>query len=105
MGGDTAMMGKQGTDIENGKCSWLIVQALQRASLSQRETLAKHYGVEDASSSAIVKATFDEMRIRDVFREFESAALVRLQAEAERLDVALAPVGRQLLQRLFKRSQ
>ena len=37
--GDPAVTGKVGTDIEENKCSWLVVQALQRATPSQREIL------------------------------------------------------------------
>lgn len=35
--GDPEIMGKRGTDIEDGKCSWLAVVALQRATKEQRE--------------------------------------------------------------------
>lgn len=34
--GDPAVTGKIGTDIEDGKCSWLAVVALQRCSKEQR---------------------------------------------------------------------
>jgi len=37
--GDPALTGKVGTDIEDNKCSWLIVQALARATGDQRLTL------------------------------------------------------------------
>ena len=37
--GDTSIMGKIGTDIQNGKCSWLIVKALENANSSQRTVL------------------------------------------------------------------
>jgi len=37
--GDPAVTGKVGTDIEDHKCSWLIVQALSRASDDQRSVL------------------------------------------------------------------
>ena len=37
--GDPAFTGKVGTDIEDNKCSWLIVQALARASKDQRAIL------------------------------------------------------------------
>ena len=33
------MTGKVGTDIEENKCSWLVVQALQQASPEQRKIL------------------------------------------------------------------
>lgn len=34
---DAEVLGKVGTDIEDNKCSWLIVQALQRASPEQKK--------------------------------------------------------------------
>lgn len=33
------MTGKIGTDIQDNKCSWLVVQCLQRASPEQRQLL------------------------------------------------------------------
>ena len=37
--GDPELTGKVGTDIEDNKCSWLIVQALARANDEQRTIL------------------------------------------------------------------
>ena len=37
--GDPAITGKVGTDIEENKCSWLVVQALQRVDPEQRKVL------------------------------------------------------------------
>ena len=37
--GDSSVTGKIGTDIQDGKCSWLVVQCLQRASPEQRQIL------------------------------------------------------------------
>jgi len=37
--GDPKLTGKVGTDIEDNKCSWLIVQALSRADDEQRAAL------------------------------------------------------------------
>ena len=37
--GDPQVTGKIGTDIQEGKCSWLVVVALQRATPAQRKIL------------------------------------------------------------------
>ena len=37
--GDAKTIGKVGTDIQDNKCGWLIVQALLRASPAQRKVL------------------------------------------------------------------
>ena len=37
--GDPAVTGKIGTDIEDNKCSWLVVQALARVTPQQRALL------------------------------------------------------------------
>lgn len=37
--GDPAVTGKVGTDIEENKCCWLVIQALQLASPEQKKIL------------------------------------------------------------------
>lgn len=37
--GDPKVMGKVGTDIEEAKCCWLVIQALKKCSHQQREIL------------------------------------------------------------------
>ena len=37
--GDPKITGKVGTDIEDNKCSWLVVQALAKANAEQRALL------------------------------------------------------------------
>lgn len=36
-----------GTDIQDNKCSWLVVQALERASKAQKALLKDNYAVDD----------------------------------------------------------
>lgn len=45
--GDPEIMGKIGTDIEDGKCSWLVVVALQKANSKQQKIIEvlKYYNL------------------------------------------------------------
>ena len=43
--GDPATTGKEGTDIEECKCTWLAVQALSRVTPEQREILKVSNGL------------------------------------------------------------
>lgn len=43
--GDPAVTGKVGTDIEENKCSWLVVQALAKVSPEQKQLLQVRLGL------------------------------------------------------------
>lgn len=72
------VLGKIGTDIEDAKCSWLVVTALQRASAAQREALKAHYGRHGAEHVAAVKELYGELKLEEAFREYEAASHAEL---------------------------
>ena len=43
--GDPEVIGKVGTDIQDNKCSWLVVQALSKVSPEQRELLKVRFSI------------------------------------------------------------
>lgn len=69
--GDPAVTGKVGTDIEEKKCSWLIIQALQRISTDQVQILKENYGIKDSASSEKVKKLYHELNLKQVYKNFE----------------------------------
>lgn len=79
--GDPAVTGKVGTDIEEEKCSWLIIQALQRISTDQMQILKDNYGKKDSASSekedkskkdsSKVKKLYHELNLKQVFKDYE----------------------------------
>ena len=69
--GDPQVIGKVGTDIQDGKCSWPIITALQNATPDQRKQLQDNYGVHSTEAVARVKAIYDELNIEEQYRQYE----------------------------------
>jgi farnesyl diphosphate synthase len=63
------VIGKIGRDIEENKCSWLVVQAIQSCSTEQRDLLEKHYGRDNADDVAVVKVM---SQLREFFMNIRS---------------------------------
>lgn len=76
--GDPSVTGKVGTDIQDNKCSWLVVQCLQRASPEQRRLLQENYGQKEAEKVARVKALYEELDLPAVFARYEEDSYGRL---------------------------
>jgi farnesyl diphosphate synthase len=62
--GAPEVIGKIGTDIEDTKCSWLIVQALKRADDIQKKLLKDNYGKADHSCVEKVKKVYNELQLQ-----------------------------------------
>nr|APG79411.1 FPS2 [Eucommia ulmoides]BAB60822.1 putative FPP synthase 2 [Eucommia ulmoides] len=69
--GDPKFIGKIGTDIEDFKCSWLVVKALELANDEQKKLLHENYGKEDPECVAKVKKLYETLNLQDVFGEYE----------------------------------
>lgn len=69
--GDPNVTGKQGTDIQEGKCSWLAVVALQRATPAQRQIMSECYGFDDVEKVARVKQLYDDLGLSSTYAIYE----------------------------------
>ncbi|KAK5647755.1 hypothetical protein RI129_002647 [Pyrocoelia pectoralis] len=69
--GDSSAMGKKGTDIQDGKCSWLAVLALQRASPEQRILFEQNYGKPNPESVAIITNLYEDLGLPNTFAIYE----------------------------------
>lgn len=102
--GDPDVIGKIGTDIEDTKCSWLIVQALQKANEEQRKRLHDNYGKADPSCVAEVKTVYNELNLQSIFLEYEQESYKKLigaieSDEKKELQVVL----KSFLAKIYKR--
>ncbi|KAF8762752.1 hypothetical protein HU200_009057 [Digitaria exilis] len=62
--GDPEVIGKVGTDIEDYKCSWLIVQAMELANENEMKILCENYGKSDPQCVAAVKNVYKELDLQ-----------------------------------------
>ncbi|KAL5971099.1 Farnesyl pyrophosphate synthase, partial [Taenia solium] len=69
--GEETVTGKVGTDIEEGKCSWLIATALENASSEQRDTLDNNYGLKDPGCVNAVRRVFDDLDLPSLYSAYE----------------------------------
>lgn len=83
--GDPEVIGKIGTDIEDGKCSWPIVTALQRASSEQRKVLEDNYSKSDPEAVKRVKAIYRDLGLEKVYRDYEEKSYQEITQLIEQL--------------------
>lgn len=81
--GDPSVTGKVGTDIQDNKCSWLVVQCLQRATPQQRQILQENYGQKAPEKVAQVKALYEALDLQAVFFKYEEESYNRLKSLIE----------------------
>jgi farnesyl diphosphate synthase len=99
------VIGKIGTDIEDNKCGWLIVQALRLASEKQREILDECYGQRDPKKVLKVKEVFKELDIERVYQKYEDDSYERLSGLIQKVDDDLVPrkMFVDFMNRIYKR--
>lgn len=81
---DEKVLGKIGTDIQDAKCSWLVIQALERMTPEQKETLQKHYGKNNPESIAVVKGIYSDLNLTDVYNNYEAESYKTLNEMIEK---------------------
>lgn len=72
--GDPKQIGKVGTDIQDHKCSWLVVQFMKIATPEQLAKLKQHYGKHSEESIAIVKQLYNDVDLPKLYAEQEATS-------------------------------
>ncbi|PNJ56593.1 farnesyl pyrophosphate synthase isoform X2 [Pongo pygmaeus] len=102
--GDPSVTGKIGTDIQDNKCSWLVVQCLQRATPEQYQILKENYGQKEAEKVARVKALYEELDLPAVFLQYEEDSYSHIMALIEQYAAPLPPaIFLGLARKIYKR--
>uniref|UniRef100_A0A8C5ETH9 Farnesyl pyrophosphate synthase n=1 Tax=Gouania willdenowi TaxID=441366 RepID=A0A8C5ETH9_GOUWI len=77
--GDPAVTGKIGTDIQDNKCSWLVVTAMGIMNAEQKAKLEEFYGRNDDASVEKVKELYQALQMPEVYQRYEEESYLRLQ--------------------------
>lgn len=107
--GNPEVIGKIGTDIQDNKCSWLIVQALNICNEKQRQILKDNYGQNDPKKIQIVKNLYKELNMEQLYLKYEENSYQQIQNEL-RTQIKAVPnlpseVFEILLAKIYKRSK
>ena len=103
--GDPEVIGKVGTDIQDNKCSWLVVQALERCSSAQRRVLESNYGQWDDKKVEKVKNLYKTLDLPAAFAQYEDDSYKAIQSELARVTLMPREVFELFLAKIYKRSK
>uniref|UniRef100_A0A8C9I5U2 Farnesyl pyrophosphate synthase n=1 Tax=Piliocolobus tephrosceles TaxID=591936 RepID=A0A8C9I5U2_9PRIM len=94
--GDPSVTSKVGTDIQDNKCSWLVVQRLQQ----------KNYGRKEAKKVAQVKALYEELDLLAVFLQYEEDSYSHIMGLIEQYAAPLTPaIFLGLVRKIYKQKK
>uniref|UniRef100_A0A7N0UY84 Farnesyl diphosphate synthase n=1 Tax=Kalanchoe fedtschenkoi TaxID=63787 RepID=A0A7N0UY84_KALFE len=104
--GDPEKIGKIGTDIEDFKCSWLVVKALELCNAGQKKVLSDHYGKDNPEDVAKVKALYNELNLQGVFADYEASTYEKLITSIEsHPSKAVQALLKSFLAKIYKRQK
>ncbi|KAI9267803.1 farnesyl pyrophosphate synthase [Sporodiniella umbellata] len=106
--GAPEVIGKIGTDILDNKCSWLINQALDKASSEQRKVLDENYGQKNAESEAKIKQIYIDLNIEQAYKEYEENSYKTLNHLIDDLDESVGlkkQVFIEFMDKIYKRTK
>ncbi|XP_068620702.1 uncharacterized protein [Battus philenor] len=69
--GSESVTGKAGSDIQEGKCSWLAVSALQRCNEAQRNVFTTCYGSKEPAHIERIQRLYEQLGLPDLYRKEE----------------------------------
>ena len=87
---DPKVSGKIGTDIQDGKITWIVCKAIELANEEQKKTLKECYGNKEKVEE--VKKLFKELHVDEEFKKFEENQSKIVEKELNALDASRYPI-------------
>ncbi|XP_012541545.2 farnesyl pyrophosphate synthase isoform X2 [Monomorium pharaonis] len=97
---------KISTDIEEGKCTWVNVTALQHFTPEQRKCLEECYGVSDSEKVGRVKQLFTDIDLPNIYFSYEKKVYNRINKRIQQISSGLPRnYFFDLLEKLYRREE
>ncbi|KAH6652170.1 isoprenoid synthase domain-containing protein [Truncatella angustata] len=106
--GTKDVIGKDGTDIQDNKCSWLVNQALKITTPEQRKIIETHYGKKDDADVATIKELYNELDLKSKYHAYEEKVVGEIKAQIAKIDEnegLKKSVFETFLNKIYKRSK
>lgn len=103
--GDPEVIGKIGTDIQDNKCGWLVVQALKKCTAAQRKVIEENYGKKDKTCEQRIKELYVDLGIEDVYKKYEEESYAKLKGIIEGQDKLPHELFGAMLAKIYKRQK
>lgn len=103
--GDPEVIGKVGTDIQDNKCSWLVVQALQKSNAKQASLLKANYGQWNDGKVEKIKKLYRELELPKLYETYEESFYQSIQAKLNKVTDMPKEVFELFLKKIYKRSK
>jgi len=101
--GDPKTIGKVGTDIQDNKCSWMVLQALERVDKSQRELVQQNYGQWDDAKVAKIKELYKTLDLASVYEKYEETFYNQIQKDLAKVSLMPREVFDEAIKKIYKR--
>lgn len=103
--GDSAVTGKVGTDIMDGKCTWLAVVALQRCTNEQKEIMKECYGQKDPEKVERVKELYEDLLLPHTYEIYEEESYKIINTHIQQISRGLPhKLFFKILEKIYRRN-
>ncbi|KAG5675932.1 hypothetical protein PVAND_005789 [Polypedilum vanderplanki] len=103
--GDPSITGKVGTDIQDGKCTWLSVVALQRANEDQRLLMKDCYGQKDPEKVERVKELYEDLLLPHTYEIYEEESYKIINTHIQQISRGLPhKLFFKILEKIYRRN-
>lgn len=84
--GDPSCSGKEGTDIQTRKCTWLLATALHICNKDQLQRIKNNIGKDDIVNVTAVKEIYNELKLQNIFKTYSQDMRIKIQSEIDEIE-------------------